>query len=391
MSVWLAKKMRSKGTVWQVNYRRGGREAPQVYDSTWPTKTLANERKMVILAAWAQGKPIPPIHPEIQVEQTLAQVIDDYANSRRDVGPSRQKHYQHVKRHLGPLRDRSAASVTPTLVRAWVDALEASLAPASIRAYVGILREVFDHAEIEPNPAKHPSVRLPKANQEIVNPPTTSEFAQMVDAITPRHRFALILIEGTGLRVNEVAKLTWGDIDASRSRLRVLGTKTKAATRWVPIEDSLMFAIFDSCPHEDRTSDRAIIPNFNDQTFRNAVARSARDANIAHYSPHDIRHRYVSMLVQAQVPVPIVAKIVGHSKSSMTLDTYSHVLIDEDPSRLATLRRLAIELASGSGAGSVLADTLPALPQNDENPVQDRVLDQVEDTGIVRKRSLGQG
>jgi hypothetical protein len=33
------------------------------------------------------------------------------------------------------------------------------------------------------------------------------------------------------------------------------------------------------------------------------------------------------------VPVTIVAAQIGHTRKSMTLDTYSHVLIDEDPER----------------------------------------------------------
>lgn len=41
------------------------------------------------------------------------------------------------------------------------------------------------------------------------------------------------------------------------------------------------------------------------------------------------------------VPAPLVGRIVGHKKVSVTLDTYSHVLMDEPAERLAELRAAA--------------------------------------------------
>ena len=42
-------------------------------------------------------------------------------------------------------------------------------------------------------------------------------------------------------------------------------------------------------------------------------------------------HRYISVKVREGVPITNIAAHVGHSRESLTLDTYAHVLIDERP------------------------------------------------------------
>jgi len=46
-------------------------------------------------------------------------------------------------------------------------------------------------------------------------------------------------------------------------------------------------------------------------------------------SPHDLRHRYASVKIAESVPVTHLSAQLGHSKKSLTLDTYSHVLVDQ--------------------------------------------------------------
>ena len=59
------------------------------------------------------------------------------------------------------------------------------------------------------------------------------------------------------------------------------------------------------------------------------MARACKTAGIAHRHPHDFRHRYASVQIARGVPVTQVAAQLGHSRKSLTLDVYSHVLIDE--------------------------------------------------------------
>jgi integrase len=84
-----------------------------------------------------------------------------------------------------------------------------------------------------------------------------------------------------------------------------------------------------TCPPDDRTALRRVFPGAGRQTIGNAMRNACKNAGIASYSPHDLRHRYISVKIREGVPVTQVAAHVGHSRKSLTLDTYSHVLIDE--------------------------------------------------------------
>jgi len=46
-------------------------------------------------------------------------------------------------------------------------------------------------------------------------------------------------------------------------------------------------------------------------------------------TPGHLRHRYASVKIADGVPVTQLAARLGHARTSVTLDTYSHVLLDE--------------------------------------------------------------
>ena len=43
---------------------------------------------------------------------------------------------------------------------------------------------------------------------------------------------------------------------------------------------------------------------------------------------HDLRHTAASILLNHKIPVIVVSRILGHSRPSVTLDLYGHVLCD---------------------------------------------------------------
>ena len=56
-----------------------------------------------------------------------------------------------------------------------------------------------------------------------------------------------------------------------------------------------------------------------------AMRKACAAAGIANHSPHSLRHRYASVKIREGVPA--LAAQLGHSRKSLTLDTYSHVLL----------------------------------------------------------------
>lgn len=138
------------------------------------------------------------------------------------------------------------------------------------------------------------------------------------------------------MRAGEAASLTWGDVDVAESRFRLAAARTKThKARWVQVPGWLMEEIAATCPLEDRTAERKVFFGFTRHAARNAVARACIAAGAAHFHPHDLRHRRISIWHQQGVRVKAISERVGHARASMTLDTYSHVMPLEELSAKA--------------------------------------------------------
>jgi len=131
------------------------------------------------------------------------------------------------------------------------------------------------------------------------------------------------------MRVGELHKLEWRDVDLVESRFRVRQGKTPAARRWIAVPEWLMEEIAATCPPDDRTAERRVFPGFSPDAVGGSMARACKATGVPLFSPHDLRHRYASVKIREGVPVTDLAAQLGHARTSMTLDTYSHVLLGE--------------------------------------------------------------
>jgi len=98
--------------------------------------------------------------------------------------------------------------------------------------------------------------------------------------------------------------------------------------------------------------------------LRTSIAKACRAAEIPLWSPHDLRHRRISLLHLRGVPWARVGEFVGQRDLNVTANTYTHVLMDEAELEYATLLMRARTLGSprpyanansGSRRGSVRA------------------------------------
>jgi integrase len=59
------------------------------------------------------------------------------------------------------------------------------------------------------------------------------------------------------------------------------------------------------------------------------MTRACAAAAVPTFSPHSLRHRYISRLHMAGVPWARIGEAVGQRNLAVTANTYSHVLTDE--------------------------------------------------------------
>ena len=322
----------ASGRRYDVRYRLGGRGYPVLHGGTFRTLTEARTRRDIISGELAAGRDPRILFAQLRdpaPTTTIAAAAADWLATRVDVKPATKRTYaDHVKRITLDLGARNPEQVTAGDVRSWISSL--SLSPATVRNYVGTLRAILDHAGVEPNPARDRSVRIPKTEKRVVEPPSSGDFTRILSMIGPRWRLPLRTLEQTGMRISELTDLEWRDVDVHSSRFRLRHGKTAHARRWVHVPDWLMAEVAAICPPDDRTPERRVFPGFTRGAARNAMVRACRAAGLPDYSPHDLRHRYASVQIKRGVPVTELSAQLGHAKSSLTLDTYSHVLLAEE-------------------------------------------------------------
>ena len=59
-----------------------------------------------------------------------------------------------------------------------------------------------------------------------------------------------------------------------------------------------------------------------------AIGRACRDAGVPSWSPHDLRHRRISLLHHQKESWAEIGAKVGQRNLSVTADTYTHALFD---------------------------------------------------------------
>ena len=328
------RKTNSGGRRYVVRFRRGGRYFLIEHGGSFPTMREARIRRDIIAGELAAGRdPREALRrlTEAPKTRTFGQTFEAFIESRVDVAEATLANYRTHRDRLvvTPIGAKDPLRLSWQDVQEAVTALSADLSPASVRIYVGTLRQILDFAGCEPNPATDKRVKLPRIEREIPDPPSESEVAAIIGNAPPKWRLALRVLEQTGMRAGELAQLEWQDVDEANSRFRIRGGKTSSARRWVAVPEWLMLELGATCPPDDRTPGRRVFPGATRQVLGMAMRRGCQAAGLALYSPPDLRHRYASVKVKEGVPVTELSAQLGHARKSMTLDTYSHVLLNE--------------------------------------------------------------
>lgn len=325
---------------YDVRFRRGGSEAKLEHAGTFKTEREARLRRDLIAGWLALG-----LNPRAELARLLAaeepaavptyqETAATFAASRVDLSPGTLRAYDYANRRVSrTIGDRDPHTLTVRDMLDLVANLAVDLEAATVAAYMSVVKQTLDFAGVAPNPARDRRVRLPVNTADEVAPPTARQVLAILERVPSRFVLPLVVLEQTGMRVGELAKLPWGDVDVASARFRLSRSRTKTKRpRWVQVPEWLMVWVADSCPVEDRVADRRVFPDATEGVLRGAMARACVTAGVPAFSPHDLRHRRTSLWHGQGIPARELADRIGHARPSMTLDRYSHVMdLEEVP------------------------------------------------------------
>ena len=195
-----------------------------------------------------------------------------------------------------------------------------------------------------------------EVNQFLVTARGTPEYALFFMAVT------------TGMRMGELFGLKWSDINWQRATVyvqrqiqfipgegyRFADTKTRSGKRVIDLSIGAMDALQ---KEKERLQARKIFAGDrwqeNNLIFPNSVGRS-RDATntrialnrilkasgVTKIRFHDLRHTAASILLNSNVALIKVSRMLGHSKPSVTLEIYTHLINDQTREAANVMDRL---------------------------------------------------
>jgi len=265
----------------------------------------------------------------------MVPAVDRLTDRRR--GEDEEARHERADRFKPLIGEIEVPELTLADVQEAVAKLADELEPTTVRKYLSSLRLALDFAGVDRNVARDRRLRVPKVVRVERDPPSGAEVLAILERVPERLRLALVTIEQTGVRVGE-SSITWADVDVTGRRFRVPARKTKSKrAKWVPVPRWLMDVIASTCPTEDRITARRVFPGVTDDQLRRAMERACKMAEISSYSPHDLRHRRITLWHYQGVPAREVQDRVGHAWLSTTLDTYTHSMRPDELPKKALL------------------------------------------------------
>jgi integrase len=168
-------------------------------------------------------------------------------------------------------------------------------------------------------------VRLPYEESDELEPPTAEHVEAVYQTIPAVHRLPLLWLDWSGARVASVDTTLIGDYDEPRRRVRLRRSTTKSRRAlWVDLPDVLAETIEATLPpREDRDPEARLFAGSGSDALRTSIAKACKALAIPLWSPHDLRHRRISLLHQQGRSWAEVGAFVGQRKLSIARTSWS--------------------------------------------------------------------
>lgn len=166
----------------------------------------------------------------------------------------------------------------------------------------------------------------------------------LLDGCTPS-KLGVFLALQTGMRIGEVCALSWNDVDLQKKLIHIRHTvvrsaissehegatlyldvpKTRSSLRTIPVPARLNSIL--ETAYKERISDFVASKSetfVSPRTFDYRYHKILECSMVPSRNFHTLRHTFATRCIEAGVDVKTLSEILGHSNTSITLNTYVH-------------------------------------------------------------------
>jgi integrase/recombinase XerD len=271
-------------------------------------------------------------HSNKSISALRQRMIDDM--TLRKLSPKTQVGYLRAVIKFSLFFGRSPDLASPEDLRAFqLQLVEQHVSSTTINATITGLRFLFDITLERPSALKRMSrVRQPQKLPQVLSVEEVERL--LAGASNPKHRAALAVAYGAGLRASEVVHLKIADIDSERMIVRVVQGKGRR-DRYAMLSPSLLELLRAWWRQAHATGKMLqggwLFPGRNPANplstrQLNTVCHRAADAASLEkrISMHTLRHSFATHLLENKVDIRVIQVLLGHRKLETTA-RYSHV------------------------------------------------------------------
>jgi len=239
-----------------------------------------------------------------------------------------------MERMLGWFRDRSGDSVTPQEIeRHFEECIEQEgWAASTVNHYRSLLsltyRLAIRNGKVSSNPARATRHRKEDNSRvRYLTPEEEGKLRAVLERDWPGHIPEFDLALHTGLRLSEMYGLDWQDVDLAR-RLLLVRRGKNGESRYARLNSVALAALAELRRRSDGTG--PVIRNLRGEPLakgRYWFEKAVKEAGLADFHWHDLRHTFASRLAMAGVGLRAIQDALGHKSIAMTV-RYSHLAPD---------------------------------------------------------------
>lgn len=220
--------------------------------------------------------------------------------------------------------------VTYERIQSIVQSLSATpYSPRTVASIYGVLALCLKDAALKGKIRPVTKPPLPKVEDPDHRVPTRDEVERLAAAVDAQ-MMAMVIVAGyCGLREGELLALERRDVHLDEARIwihqavnkttqSVERTKTKASRRWVVLPERAREVL--TAHLNEHPGDRVFPLTPSAYQKRWDIGRQSCSLKAVRF--HDLRHAAASMMIAAGWNIMQVSRQLGHSKPSMTLNTY---------------------------------------------------------------------
>lgn len=169
------------------------------------------------------------------------------------------------------------------------------------------------------------------------------DIKKIMDEAEPHVRWAIEVCFNLGTRSgdSELLSLLWENVNFEKKEVLIYGSKTKDY-RTVPVNDEFL----ERLKEKQKEAKTEYIIEYNGRKvtsinigFRNACKRAGINYSVRMY---DLRHLFASTMLANGADLAAVSKLMGHSRITMTANTYYQYMKGEKERAVSLLPKLEV-------------------------------------------------